>query len=122
MRNYPALLAVTLAAVASGCSSAVTLPPVAPEEVEIFLPGSFPTSEYKSMTAFMIKGELADADQTLIDRARERAAKLGADGVIITAIRRTSEGGVELNLDQKQEKILEALPIYYPSRHPEVEK
>lgn len=122
MRHVFRLLTVTLTlTLLGGCSSKVELPPVAPEDVEVFLPGSLPKQDYKIMSRFEVRLGLQEPDQMLIDRARERAAQLGADAVVITAMRRTSEGGVDLNLSQEQEKILDALAVYYPSKHPELQ-
>lgn len=122
MRYLPHLLGLVFVATLAGCGSSVTLPPVKPENVDVFLPGSLPKEAYKVMSRFQITGELSTPDQELINRARARAAEKGADGVIITALRRTSEGGVELNLSQEQQKILEAQAVYYPSRHPDLKK
>lgn len=122
MRHVFRLLTVGLTlTLLAGCSSKVELPPVAPEDVEVFLPGSLPKEDYKIMSRFEVRLGLQEPDQRLIDRARERAAQLGADAVVITAMRRTSEGGVDLNLSQEQEKILDALAVYYPSKHPELQ-
>ena len=120
MRYLPHLLGLVFVATLAGCSSSVTLPPVKPENVDVFLPGSLPKEDYKVMSRFQITGELNTPDQELINRARAQAAEKGADGVIITALRRTSEGGVELNLSQEQQKILEAQAVYYPSRLPDL--
>lgn len=112
---------VTALALMAGCSSSVNLPPVEPEDVEVFLPGSQPQESYEVMTRFTVRVGLQDSDQMLIDGARARAAEMGADAVIVMSMRRTSEGGVDLDLSQEQEKILEALAVYFPSRHPELE-
>lgn len=112
---------VAALALMAGCSSSVNLPPVEPEDVEVFLPGSQPQESYEVMTRFTVRVGLQDSDQMLIDGARARAAEMGADAVIVMSMRRTSEGGVDLDLSQEQEKILEALAVYFPSRHPELE-
>ncbi len=84
------------------------------------MPGSFPVEEYKVLTRLEEDVPLSASDQDLIDEARSRAASLGADALLIQSIRRTTEGGVELNLDQEQRKVLVGLAVYYPSKHPEL--
>ncbi len=61
-------------------------------------------------------------DQELVDRAKRRAADLGADALIISSLRTTTEGQVETELSRQIEKILEGLAVYYPSEHPELEQ
>lgn len=120
MRHFPALLAAVLVVGLAGCGGGVQLPPVAPEKVEIFLPGSFPIESYKVITRVEEQVGLDVPDNELINRARVRAAELGADALVIQAIRQTTEGRVEMDLGQEQQKILEAVAVYYPSRHPEL--
>lgn len=120
MKYFPALCVMVLVAGIAGCGSAVQLPPVEPEQVEIFMPGSFPTEDYEVIARISESVDLNTPDREVIDMAQERAAELGADALVIQAIRRTSEGEVEMNLQQEQQKIIEALAVYYPSRHPEL--
>lgn len=120
MRYYPALVAVLLVAAVAACGSSVKLPPVEPEEVELFLPGSFPTDEYKVLTRILERVSVQVEDMDLIERAKERAARAGADALIVSSIRTTAEGGIDFDLQQEVEKILEGLAIYYPSQHPEL--
>jgi hypothetical protein len=121
MRHISYVLAIGLLTAAIACGSTMRLPPVQPEDVDVFMPGSYPSEDYEVMTRFNVRVGLQEPDQTLVDRARARAAEIGADAVVVTAIRRTSEGGVDMDLSQEQQKILEALAVYYPSRHPELD-
>jgi hypothetical protein len=122
MKYVPAVLAVALLTALAGCGGGVTLPAVAPEEVEIFMPGSFPTEDYKVLSRLEEDVPLSATDQELVDQARAKAASLGADALVIQGIRRTTEGGIELNLEQEQRKVLVGLAVYYPSKHPELNK
>ncbi len=122
MKHVPAVFAVALFTALAGCGSGVTLPAVAPEEVEIFMPGAFPVEDYKVLSRLEADVPLSASDQDLIDQARARAAGLGADALVIQSIRRTTEGGIELNLEQEQRKVLVGLAVYYPSKHPELNK
>ncbi|UCF18549.1 MAG: hypothetical protein JSU87_11435 [Gemmatimonadota bacterium] len=120
MKYFPALLMTVLAAGLAACGGGVQLPAVAPEQVEIFMPGSLPLEEYETLATIQEQGPLGIADQELIDRARARAAERGADALLILEIRQTTEGAVEMNLAQEQLKILEGRAIYYPAKHPEL--
>lgn len=120
MKYFPALFVTVLVAGLAGCGSGVQLAPVEPEEVEIFMPGSLPPEDYKIISRITETVALNTPDREVIDRAQERAARLGADAILITAIRSTTEGQVEMDLQQEQRKILEALVVYFPSRHPEI--
>lgn len=122
MRYLTALFVAVLVAGAVGCGPRVQLPPVAPEVVEVFLPGSYPEEQYKTLREIVTQVPLNVSDAELIDRARAQAAEIGADALVISGIRRTTEGEIELNLQQEQVKILQALAVYYPSRHPELQK
>ena len=120
MKHYPAVLMMALAAGVAACGSSVQLPAVSPEQVEIFMPGSYPSEDYETLATIEEEGPLDIADQELINRARAKAAEKGADALIIVGIRRTTEGQVEMNLAQEQLKILEGRAIYYPAQHPEL--
>lgn len=122
MKYFAALVAVAVAVVVglAGCGSGVKLPPVSPDDVQVFMPGTFPSDEYKVLSKIQEAYSLDTSDSELIDRAKARAAELGADAILIDSIRLTSEGGIEMDLNQQQQKILEARAVYYPSKHPEL--
>jgi len=122
MRYSTAFVVALLVAFVAACGAKVKLPPVAPEEVEVFLPGSYPAEDYKLLATVNTHVPLNISDSDLIERARAQAAEWGADALVISSIRRTTEGEVELNLQQQQVKLLEAIAIYFPSRHPELQK
>lgn len=120
--RYPiALFTVVLAVGLAGCGAGVELPPVAPEDVEIFMPGTFPPEDYRVLTQIREEVPLNVSDNELIERARARAARSGADALVIRALRRTTEGGADVSLQQEQLKILEGSAVYFPSRHPELQ-
>ncbi len=121
MRYFSALFAVLLGLGLSGCGPGVELPPVEPEAVEIFMPGSFPVEDYKVMARIREEVPLDTEDGALINQAKARAAEMGADAMLIDSIRRTTEGQIETDLRQEQLKILEARAVYFPSRHPELQ-
>jgi hypothetical protein len=122
MRHFSALIAVLALAGLWACGGGVTLPPVAPQDVEIFMPGSFPSESYKVMSRISESMPLNTADDEIIEVARVAAAEVGADALLIDSIRRTTEGGIETDLRQEQLKIIDARAIYYPSRHPEIQQ
>ena len=98
------------------------MPPVEPQDVEVFMPGQPPGENYEILSRLQEEVSLDTPDQQLIDRARADAAEMGADALVVTAIRRTTEGQIETNLGQEQMKIIEALAVYFPSRHPELQE
>jgi len=121
MRHFAALCAVVMTAGVLACGAGVTLPPVAPEDVEVFYPGQLPTEEYEVMARIQEDEPLQTEDDVLVEAARAQAAQMGADALVITAIRRTTEGQIETDLGREQMKIIEALAVYFPSRHPELQ-
>jgi hypothetical protein len=62
-------------------------------------------------------------ERDMVTEARQQAADLGADALIIRSLRTTQSGGglAETNASRDR-KILEALAVYYPSRHPELQE
>ena len=122
MRHFSALIAVCVLVGLWACGGGVTLPPVAPQDVEIFMPGAFPSESYKVMARLTESMPLNTSDDEIIEVARGAAAEVGADALLIDAIRRTTEGGIETDLRQEQLKIIEARAIYFPSRHPEIQQ
>jgi hypothetical protein len=105
-----------------GCGSGVSLPPVSPDDVEVFMVGSFPTESYKVMAQLTESMSLSTPDQEVIEAVKVRAAEMGADALIIDSLRRTTEGGIETDLRQEILKIIEARAIYFPARHPELQQ
>lgn len=102
-----------------GCASVPKLPPKAsPQDVELYFPGTYPSEEFKAITTFSESGPLTASDEQLIAAARRRAARLGADALLIRSIRQTTEGTAATDLEREEEKILEAVAVYYPSRQP----
>lgn len=122
MKHISALCAVVLVAGALACGGGVTLPPVQPEDVEIFMPGVAPMEDYEVLARIEDDASLDTPDQELIDRAKARAAQLGADAVLITSIRQTTEGQIDTDLSREQRKIIEALAVYFPAQHPELQE
>ncbi len=118
MRNVASFLTLALAVLLAGCSSSLSLPPVEPEAVEVFYPGSAPAEDYKVLARITQEVALNTDDQELIRQAQARAAQLGADALIIASISTNTEGTVSTDLDFEPRKIIEALAIYFPSRYP----
>ncbi len=103
----------------AACASGPKLPPKdSSEDVELYFPGMFPTEEFKTLADFTESALLTVPDEQLIAKARSRAARLGADALLIRAIRLTTEGAAATDLQQEERKVLEAVAVYYPSRHP----
>ena len=84
------------------------------------MPGQFPTESFKVMARLTESMSLDTPDSEMIQAVRVRAAGIGADALIIDSFRRTTEGGVEIDLQQEQMKTIEARAVYFPSRHPEI--
>ncbi len=120
MKHFAALLGLAVVVVATACGSGVKLPPVSPEDVEVFMPGVPIADEYKVMARIQEAFSMDTQDNAIIGTIKARAAEMGADAIIIDRIRATSEGAIEQNLAQEQQKIVEARAIYFPSRHPEL--
>ncbi len=123
MRFVPILLVAFLVAACSG----VKLPPVSPDEVEVYSEpnGQFPQEEYKRM-GLMDRSFTADEcarerDTTMCEDAdvwqfgiewlKEWAAQQGADAVLIHEAGYSTAG-----------QRYRATAIYFPSRHPEIQK
>ena len=121
MKYLTALCAVVMSVGLLACGGGVTLPPVAPQDVEVFYPGQMPSETYEVMARIQEDRPLQTDDDVLIDAARAQAAQMGADALVVTSIRRTTEGQIETDLGREQMKILEALAVYFPSRHPELQ-
>jgi len=120
MKYFAALLGLAVVVGLAACGSKVNLPPVSPEDVEVYLPGTLPTESFKVMSQFEEAFELNAPDTAVVNAAKEWAAEQGADAVLIDAIRRTTEGEVQYDITRPQEKIVIARSIYFPSRHPEL--
>ncbi len=120
MRYFPALSVSVLVLGLAGCGGGVQLPPVMPDQVVVFMPGSFPAEDYKALATIREEGPIDIPDKELIERAKARAAERGADALLIDSIRRTTEGQIETDLRQEQLKILMGRAVYYPAKHPEL--
>ena len=70
--------AAAVVAVAA-CGSGVKLPPVSPDQVEVFMPGVPISEEYKVMARLEEAFSMDTQDSAVIEAIRERAAELGAD-------------------------------------------
>ncbi|MGH7545221.1 MAG: hypothetical protein ACREKI_03470 [Gemmatimonadota bacterium] len=104
------------------CASVPKLPPKdSPEAVQVFYPGSYPTEEFKTIATLSESAPLSVPDESLIAAVRRQAASMGADAVLIRSIRRTTEGQAAVDLNQEERKIIEAVAVYYPSKHPDVQ-
>ena len=123
MRYLPALFAM-VPLVLAACSSGgpkVTLPPVEPQDVEIFFPGDFPEQDYRTLKLIEIQDMISADDREMVMKARQTAADLGADALIIRSLRTTTAGGGLADANASRDrKVLEALAVYYPSAHPEL--
>jgi hypothetical protein len=110
------------ALVTAACGPSVALSPVEPEQVELYVENDPPSDEYKVIKRIeeRVLEEGPDARYparpVLLERARARAAELGADALIIE----------EIVLNQfdplGRVTILRAVAVYFPSRHPELNR
>lgn len=111
VRAVPLIL--FLLAIASCGGPKVILPPVAPENVEVIPQGEEPDEEFAEIASVRQQATMNTPRSELIARAREKAARLGADALMIEEFR--------LNESYTNPTItLLALAIYYPARHPEL--
>jgi hypothetical protein len=119
MRRCAAHVAVFALAALLSCSAKTELPPVAPDQVEVFLPDAErPTEPYViiwySGNTFAHCPEL---DESLIDYIKEEAAKRGADAVLID--HHLSCGGSSGRTWGCSERI-QVRAICFLRRHPEL--
>jgi hypothetical protein len=126
MRYYPALFALVLVSGLAACGggSRVVLPAVEPRDVQVFMPGDFPAEEYKVLKVITVTGILSRPDEEMVAEARQKAAELGADAMIIKELRMTAGGAgglADVNPNQDR-KTLEAMAVYYPAQHPELQQ
>ncbi len=125
MKYFAALCAVVLVGLAacSSTSSKVTLPPVEPQNVEVFFPGDFPSEKYETLKSIQLEDMISVDDREMVTKARQMAADLGADALIIRSLRTTQSGaGLADANASRDKKILEALAVYYPAKHPELQE
>jgi len=112
-----ALALVPALAALWSCASAPKLPPKAgPDEVAVYDPnvGQYPPDGYKAIGAIRIERPLGTSHADIILALRTEAAKLGADGIIIESITRSTEGMVDADLSRDPMIIATARAIYYP--------
>ncbi|HSG82660.1 MAG TPA: hypothetical protein VLC48_10440, partial [Gemmatimonadota bacterium] len=112
---FGVLLVGAMACAAGGPK--VTLPAVQPEDVEMFYPGDYPSEKYEVLKRIEIQDILSAQDQDMVMAARQQAADIGADALLIQSMRTTQSGSGLGDADPSRDrKILEALAVYYPSR------
>lgn len=117
MRYVSVPVAILALAVLAACGG-LRLPPVATEDVEVFMPGAFPIESYKLLGRLSESMPPHTQDAELIAAVKAKAAEMGADALIIDAI------GPQIETERGQEalKVVKARAIYYPSRHPELQQ
>jgi len=113
-----ALALVPVLAALWSCASAPKLPPKAgPDEVAVYDPnvGQYPPEGYKAIGSIRVERPLGTSQAELILALRTEAAKLGADGIIIESITRSTEGTIDGDLSRDPTVIATARAIYYPA-------
>src|SRR5690606_34574551 len=117
-RVRPAALALLPAlAVVVSCASAPNLPPKEnPDDVAVYDPniGQYPPSDYKTIGPIRVERPLGTSQAELIKALQEAAARLGADGIIVRRIGRSTEGAAAVDLTREERMGGEALALYYP--------
>jgi hypothetical protein len=125
MKYFTALFAgvIGLAACSGTTGPKVTLAPVEAVDVEVFFPGDFPSEKYETLKSIQLEEMISADDRDMVTTARQMAADLGADALIIRSMRTTQSGAglAEANAS-RDKKILEALAVYYPAKHPELQE
>ena len=131
------LSAVLITTAVLGCSSSTKLPPVSPEDVEVYMPGQqymlrdyivvwetndefYPSGSYNTYS-------VARTDEQVIEDLKEEAAKRGADALVVEWIRSTkARDGTAHNPGagnpggRAAQKTARALAICFLDRHPEL--
>ena len=98
-----------------------TLPPVDPQQVEIYLPGNNPEEDYEPLSAIDITVEIDVENAELLTQAVEQAAALGADALIVDRLGPNTSGAVlPAGATEHIKRIIQARAVYYPARHPEL--
>lgn len=109
------ILPVLIALLLGGCTStgavllggAGTYPQIAPYEVRVFLHEDDVPGEYERIALVTARSEASWADETDLIRAmRKRAARLGANGIIVGEVRDPTT----------LERVAEVLTEYEPQR------
>ena len=114
MRRVLALLAVVVVTgLVGSCGPKVTLPPVAPEDVEVLT--EEPEEEFEVIADIRQQAATDTPRRDVIAGAREKAAQYGADAMLI------KEWRVSASMSNPTVTLL-AQAIYYPSRHPELQE
>ena len=112
MRRVLVLLTIVMTVgLAGGCGPKVTLPPVAPEDVEVLT--EEPEEEFEELADIRQQAATDTPRREVIAGAREKAARYGADAMLI------KEWRVSASLSNPTVTLL-AVAIYFPSRHPEL--
>lgn len=112
-----ALALLPALAVVVSCASAPKLPPKEnPDDVAVYDPniGQYPPEDYKTIGPVRVERPLGTSQADLIKALQEAAARLGADGIIVRRIGRSTEGAAEVDLSREDRMVGEALAIYYP--------
>lgn len=124
MRLFLALLAFGLLVSCSG----VKLPPTTPDQIEVFYEnrGQLPQEEYKRIALLdrTFNEEMCSTDlrevcddpdiwEYGLNRLKELAADLGADALVVHDVGYSQSGSG---------RRYSASAVYFPSRHPELEK
>src|SRR5690606_39693925 len=86
------------------------------DEVAVYDPniGQFPPDGYKAIGPIRVERPMGTSHADLILALRIEAAKLGADGIIIERIGRSTEGTLDTDLSRDQTLVATARAIYYP--------
>jgi hypothetical protein len=123
MKYLTALFAAAVMVGLASCGSGVSLPPVSPDDVEVFMVGSFPMEGYRVMARLSETMHLNTPDEEIIEAVKVRAAEMGADALIIDSLRQiTDRIETDPSVEQHGTKIIEARAVYFPGRHPELQQ
>lgn len=122
------LLLAALAAVVLFACSGVKLPPTTPDQIQVFYEnrGHFPQEEYKRLALLdrTFNEEMCSTDlqepcddediwQYGLDKLKQVAAEIGADALVVHEVGYSESGSGQR---------YSASAVYFPSRHPELEK
>ena len=120
--THVAFLLLVAGLAACGGGKTVTLPPVEPIEVEVYLPGGgFPSERYEVMRTIDIAVQPTVAYEDLLAQAVQQAAAVGADALIVDRMGPNASGFVVgVGGAQEVRRMIKARAVYYPALHPEL--
>lgn len=94
------------------------LPRVSPDQVAVYMPNDDVPKGFRVLKSIRTQMDVSTADSVLIALARNEAASVGADSLLIRELREFAEERMEMRQSYAvRMKRLLGDAIYYPDRH-----